>query len=333
MLTINGTSVDVVGLPAVASWTGSRRLGRLRVVDGDERPDAMPADCRPEGKPMCDQRVFRGSNFARSRPEPRVSARREPSAALRRKLLEARARLLWRAGVAGDGSRRADVQVQCIRMAEPGRRGTVATQTTAAATAQTYLSCASPHLQSFPVVKCKTGLDAGTQVTANDLMDGDAETSRLAEPMVAGALERAAIAVLYEDDGAACRAERSAYEALRHADLVELRAFEYRETSRRHAGLRVLAAAECSDPGPAFRAVHGHALARVYATTACADALDQIAAAGYLTEDIALDGQLHGRIRDSDQTRDLLHELIGDTIVNRRARFAHNDTAYRSDHP
>lgn len=308
LLTVNWTPMAVTPPPPVRAE--SRRWPRPREADCD-RP-GTPRVGGPGGDATCaGRRVWRGSNFARPAPQPP-----EPTATVRRKQGETSARLLrqrtpWRDGDGVVG--RIHVHVQCVDMAGPGGR-TLAVQTHADAAAQTYTG----HFGTrpwVPVVQRHAGWDAGTQVTSDDLTDRMAETERLTEPLVAGAIEQATVAVLYEDDAAVLRAQQAACATIRRAERVRMCTLECRERTRRLAGLRALAAAELGDHRPAFRAVHGRASAAVHAAGACADAVDQLATAGYLRYAGPLDGCC--RSRPARLGHHLLDALVGETVVNR----------------
>lgn len=321
MLMVNWTPVAVGLQPAVRSELRpfGRRPRRWEVsCDG---PNTPATGCQLGGNPMYDQRVRWGSNFVRPAPE-RPSAP-EPSATLRRKWREAQARLRRRQMLqskrrGGEGgvvnvASRAHVQVQCEGATyEPAKR-TLSVQTTVSK------RFAVPLL--LVPVKCKMGRDASGQITwLGDLIDWGAEAERTALPLVGGVLERATVTVLYEDDEAALHARRAMLEAKRLAECIKTAELEHCEAARRRAGLRARAAAKRADPGPAFKAVHGRALAAKYAAGLFANAVGQLAAAGYLSADPA---SLNGwpLFQSGERVRDHLDALVRETIVCRPHQF------------
>lgn len=321
MLMVNWMPVDVELPPSVPKPSSYSRRPRLREVDCGK---PMPPGCAASGggNMMYDQRVFRGSNYVR--PTAAGPTQPQPSAVMQRKFHEARRRLKRKMLAAGDGSR-AHALVQCDPM--PARIAELDTRTrTTQACAQTDVT--PGHMRqlrgidtSAGIVRCKTGLDVGTQVAYRDLSDFDADAYPVAEVMVATALEQAAVCVLYEDDAAVLRREQAVYESLRHADRTELERLDRLEAFHRRRRLRALAKAERAAPGPTYRAIHGLAFTKQYMASLRADALGHLESAGYLKgeKQVAawLRNQLRGKLQQQANGAGHLNALIGDVIVNR----------------
>lgn len=236
---------------------------------------------------------------------------------MKRKFREARLRLQRKIKLAAGDTGRIHVSVQCAR--GPSEPQTLSRGVQAAA--QTDLS---PGYFSKPlevVVKCKTGLDADTQVTYGDLLDFETEVAPLAKALADVVLEQAVSAVTYEDDAAALRREQAVYVAKRRAERIELDRLNRLEAGRRRCGLRALALAERAAPGPTFRAIHARALADHYMAGLRAEALGQLQATGYLTADDQLAGWMQDRFRGYSVSRGRndvrLDEIVHDVIVNR----------------
>lgn len=329
MLVVNWMPVDVeLPRPAPKPSSCSRRT-RLQEVDCS-KPSLR--GCAPGGNVMYDQRVFRGSNYVR----PTATATpTQPSAAMERKLREARRRLRKKTLLAAGDRSRAHALVQC----DPSPAGTAEPDARAHAVescAQTDLTPGHPWqtcgtddaFADDVVVGRKTNADVGTQVTYRDLSDFDADAYPVAEVLVASALERAAVGVLYEDDAAALRRQQAAYESLRRADCTELERLDRLEAFRRRRGLHALAKAERAAPGPMYRAVHGLAFARQYMASACADALGHLESSGYLKADkqVAawLRSRLRGKLWHGADGAGHLNALIGDVVAN-RPRVSYRD--------
>jgi len=217
---------------------------------------------------------------------------------------------------AGDTGR-IHASVQCAR----GPSETHTRSQGAQAAAQTDLSPGYFTKPPEVIVKCKTGLDAYTQVTYGDLMDFETEVAPLAEVLAEAVLQEAAVTVMYEDDAAVFRRVQAAYAAKRQAECVEQDRLNRVEAGRRRCGLRALAAAERAAPGPTFRAIYARALADHYMAGLRAEALGQLRAAGYLTADDKLATWMENRFRNQSLRRGhtdvRLDEIIGDLIVNR----------------
>lgn len=278
---------------------------------------------------MYDQRVRRGSNFMPIKPPPPPPSK--TSSALQRKLCEAQQRLQLkkRNVVVRDEGRWTYSMVQCTPdAANPELNSqTIAMQHSTDQTDLTpgYLRLLREVDQD--VVKCKTGLDAWTQVDENDLTTFDAESYPLIELLTASALEQSTVCVLYEDDVLAEHRAQAVYENKRLAERVELERLEQEEDMARRCGLHALARAERAEPGPTFRAIHGRAMADAYMAGLVNDVLDQLVSAEYLQDDNEFVSWFHDRLPDychlhsSDDAN--MNALISDVIANRPQ--AHRD--------
>lgn len=235
---------------------------------------------------------------------------------MERKFREARLRLQRKIKLAAGDTGRIHASVQCARGPSETHTRTQGMQ----ASAQTDLSPGYFTKPPEVIVKCKTGLDAYTQVTYGDLMDFETELAPLAKALVDVVLQEATGTVQYEDDAAALRREQTVYVAKRRAECVELDRLNRVEAGRRRCGLRALAMAERAAPGPTFRAIYALAMAEHYMAGLQADAVGQLQAAGYLTADDQLVAWMQDRFRHSlsiGQNDIRLDEIIGDLIVNR----------------
>lgn len=309
MLLINGTPV-AVKLPELPQPI-ARRL-RPREVDRSSRPGCRDA-----------QRTCRAVKFVRVKPGPEPV---EPSPAVERKWHESRARLeLKRQRLVAETANRYDAMTQCVLPpAEPQSRP----QAVQGAGTQTDLSPAYLWwLRRMDEVVVKTGRDASTQLSVCEMIDVDAELQRLVESLVPVTLERAAVEVLSRDHVAALRREQADYERKLLADQCELDRLEHVESLRRQRGMRALAKAERANPGHAYRAVHGRALAVHYTAGLCADALARLESADYLQGENRFAAWLRGQFRGYGCRRrranDRMNAFIGDVIANRPQVYRH----------
>lgn len=288
------------------------------------KPQAKSTECRPTANRRF---VWTGSVYAKPRPAQPVQ---EPSAAVQRKLREARLRVQRRIKMqlgAGDGTgRRVDVTVQCLPdVEEPEERRPEAMQ----ACTQTDLGPANyPQVYRSTEVpkKCMTGLDACTQLAGfRELVGFDAMAYPVMELLVADALEQATVSVLYEDDAAALRRELATYESRHIADSVQCDKFAYEEAVRRRQQTCQLARVEREtlEEAAAYRTLHSRAMAEQYLAGLPTDVLEQLESDEYLR---TADGNqfpawLRKKIRDHCQSRtdaDVhLDKLICDVITNR----------------
>lgn len=316
MLMVNWTPV-AVGLPPPKP-PFARRDKPVTSVCGPVTRVCGPAarDCLPDRG---------GRHVAHDKWERRCPTKQqaEPSPLMRRKFQEARRRLrLKQRWVSSDG-RRTHVEVQCEKVAPPEMD--VRSQAVQHSTAQTDLEPGYLRRLLQPdqavTIKCKTGVDAATQVCHRDLVDFETEAGQVAGLLVADVLEQAAVRVMYEDDAAALRREQAVYVAKRRAERVEMHRLEHAEALRRRRGLRALAEAERAAPGPTFRAIHGRALADHYAASLCAAAVRQLESADYLQGGNQLAAWVRDRLRGHCQRQadaDVrLDAIIGDVIANR----------------
>jgi len=236
---------------------------------------------------------------------------------MQRKFREARLRLQRKIKLAAGDTGRIHASVQCAR----GPSETHTRSQGVQAAAQTDLSPGYLTKPPEVIIKCKTGLDAYTQVTYGDLLDFETEVAPLAQALAEAVLQEAAGTVMYEDDAAVFRRVQAEYAAKRRAECVELDRLNRVEAGRRRCGLRALAAAERAAPGPTFRAIFALAMADHHMAGLRADALGQLQAAGYLTADDRLAAWMQDRFRIQSLRRghtDIrLDEIIGDVIVNR----------------
>ncbi|KAL4127346.1 hypothetical protein QTP88_011521 [Uroleucon formosanum] len=244
---------------------------------------------------------------------------------MQRKFREARLRLQRKIKLAAGDTGRIHASVQCAR----GPSETHTRSQGAQAAAQTDLSPGaladlSPGYFTKPpevIVKCKTGLNAYTQVTYGDLLDFETEVAPLAKALAEAVLQEATSTVMYEDDAAVFRSVQAAYAAKRRVECVELDRLNRLEAGRRRCGLRALAVAERAAPGPTFRAIYARAMADHHMAGLRAEALGQLQAAGYLTADDKLATWMQDRFRNQylrrGRTDVCLDEIIGDVIVNR----------------
>lgn len=314
MLKINFKPVDVDFGPQVPSLPFTRHR-RLREVDCSTMNSCN--DYPRDSNPMYDQRVIRGSNFVRLKPQPPAP---QPSLAVRRKFCEARNRLLEKQRLQREAKAqgtRKHVNVQCERVS-PAVMDTW--PLTSEGTTQTDLtpSDLQQRQRSFDlIVRCKTGVDASTQVNVRDLIDFETEAFPVTEMLVSRVLEMAAVCVLYEDDAAALRREQAVYEKRRRAEIVELNRLEHEEVINRKQGMRALERAERAAPGPTYQVLHGRALAHQYMSGLRDDALGQLLAAGYLRGDeYELAGWLRGRIRGQPRRRANADAFLNSLICN-----------------
>lgn len=316
MIVVNCASV-AINLAALKPKTQFSRHPRKREINCS-RP--LPRECQSGGNGMYDQRVRRGSNFVpikAPQPPPKMSK------ALQRKLCEAQQRLqLRKRNLADrDEGRRTYPLVQCMPDTVPESDSqTIAVQHS---TDQTDLTGYLRLLREVDqdVVKCKTGLDAWTQVDDNDLTTFDVESYPLMELLTAGALEQSAVCVLYEDDIVAERREQAVYENKRLAERVELERLEREEAMARRCGLRALARAERAEPSSTFRAIYGRAMANAYTADLVNDVLGQLESEKYLHGENEFISWFHDRLpsychrRSNDDAN--MNALIGDVIANR----------------
>jgi len=329
MLLVNWTPV-AVSLPPPKPPLVRRDRPVKRVCGGPvERVCGGPVERTCGGPVARDCRPGRGGGDAAHDHQRRCSTKQQPdpSPLMRRKFQEARRRLrLKRRWVASDG-RRTHVEVQCERVAPP--EPDASSQAVQHDAAQTDLEpgylrqlLRQPGGDRAATIKCKTGVDAATQVCHRDLVDFETEAGQVAGLLVADVLEQAAVRVMYEDDAAALRREQAAYVAKRRAERVEMRRLEHAEALRRRRGLRALADAERAAPGPTFRAVHGRALADHYAASLCAAAVRQLESADYLQGGNQLAAWVRDRLRGHCQRQAYadvrLDAIVGDVIVNRQ---------------
>lgn len=317
MLVVNWTQVTVDLSPAEGPRPPFGRRVRLREA---RCTAAAPRNARPcptaAGNGMYDQRVLRGSNFVRPRPQ---TPPHQPSLTVQRKRLEANRRLRLKMRLGAEP--RTHAYVQCVppTAAEPDTR-TRAVQHDVAQTDLTpgYL----PEDVGIVPVKTATGLDASTQVSDADLIDFQTEWKEAAETLVSAVLNQTTACVMYEDDAAVFRREQNVYKRRRLAEHVELDRLNCMEVARRRRAQVLLDTAEQKRPGPAYRALHARALA-AYCTADIADrAAFQLDAAGYTRPDDQMAWRLSARIDDGcrhrAKTNAHLDALIGDVIVNRR---------------
>ncbi|XP_060859241.1 uncharacterized protein LOC132936518 [Metopolophium dirhodum] len=236
---------------------------------------------------------------------------------MQRKFREARQRLQRKIKMAAGDTGRIHVSVQCAR----GPSETHTRSQGVQAAAQTDLSPGYFTKPPVVIIKCKTGLDAYTQVTFGDLLDFDTEVAPLAKALAEAVLQDSAGTVMYEDDAAVFRRVRAAYEAKRRAECVEQDRLNRVEAGRRRCGLRALEAAERAAPEPTFRAVYARAMAVHHMAGLRADALGQLQAAGYLTADDQLAAWMQDRFRNHRLRRGhravRLDKIISDVIFNR----------------
>lgn len=319
MLMVNWTQVTVDLSPAEGPRPPFSRRVRLReancVAPQKTRPSSPPK-CPTAGNGMYDQRVLRGSNFVRMRPQ---TPPHQPSLTVQRKRLEANHRLRLKMKLGG--RRRTHAYVQCVPpMPAESDTQTRAVQHDAAQTDLTpgYLL----EDVGIVVVKTATGLDASTQVSDADLIDFQTEWKEAAETLVSAILNQTTVCVMYEDDAAVYRREQNVYKRKRLAEHVELDRLNCIEVTRRRRAQVLLDTAEQSKPGPAYRALHARALA-AYCTADIADrAMFQLEAAGYTQADNQMarlfSAQINDGCRHQAKTEAHLDALIGDVIVNRR---------------
>jgi len=247
---------------------------------------------------------------------------------MQRKFREARLRLQRKIKLAAGDTGRIHAGVQCAR-------GPSITHTRAQGVQSSAQTDLSPGYFTKPpevIVKCKTGLDACTQVTYGDLMDFETELAPLAYVLVDFVLQEAVGNVQYEDDAAALRREQTVYVAKRRAECVEQDRLNRVEAGRRRCGLRALAMAERAAPGPTFRAIYARAMAEHYMAGLQADALGQLQSAGYLTTDDQLVAWMQDRFRvhglNRGHTDVRLDDIIGDLIVNRPQAYRRLEKRY-----
>jgi len=320
---INGKTVDVDLPPSKTRQTP--------FVTCNGQP-LLASDCwTPQPKPpIWGRPAGRTDDAARSRraPWPSIFVRRpepvvtvpEPSAALRRKLAEARLRLLNKKKqlAAGDAVS-ADVAVQCQMKAAPVAEGTV----TMVRHQSVQADFTSDNLWTAPVVRAKAGVNVGTQVTHDQLVDFDAEALRWSELLTVTLLTEAAERVLYEDDAAALRRERVAIHRKRLTERANTMRLHRDEAERRCKALRALAEEE--GIGYTYRAVRSRIAAEQYTRDMATDVVDELVSAGYLVDPHRIDpAQLLDGYADQFRRRERaevpMDAMIG-SVVDGRAQL------------
>ncbi|VVC43942.1 Radial spoke 3 [Cinara cedri] len=297
--------------PAQPQW--ARRM-RLREADcSAAAARASPPECRTDGNGMYDQRIRRGSNYARARPP---TPQPQPSLAVRRKLLEAKRRLQLKIQLGAGDSGRASVYVQCEPQgpAEPRTR----TQAMQCQISPRYV----PQDIGIEVVKTSTGVDASTQVCDADLTDFKREWYAPAKNLVSAVLNQATVCVVYEDDAVWFRREQDVYRRRRLAELVELDRLDCIEAARLSRAQKELETVERAAPGPSYRAMYARALAEHTVAGVADRAMRQLEMADYTQTDRQMIDWLSARVYDHCKHRAKreahLDDLIRDAIVNRR---------------